>query len=215
MDISLNTELVDINSVFEHPENYQQHPDDQLDHIIRSIEENGVYRNIVVSKDNYILAGHGVRRALLKMGYNKIPVVRVNFMHDSSQARKLIVGDNEISHLSEVDNIQLIDLLKKINIDNNDLLGTGFTEGMLTNLALASLPESEINDAEMAREWVGLPLYETYKDEYYRKLTVIFKTEDDYNSFVSSLNLQRMTNETNSIWYPQRDKDDMKSVAFL
>ena len=50
-----------------HPDNYADHPADQIDHIKQSITLFGVYRNIVVSKDNYILAGHGVVEAARSM----------------------------------------------------------------------------------------------------------------------------------------------------
>ena len=43
-----------------HPRNYRDHPQDQIDHLIQSIRENGFYRNVVVANDNTILAGHGV-----------------------------------------------------------------------------------------------------------------------------------------------------------
>ena len=53
-------ETIDIEKLIPHPDNYKEHPDQQLDHIIRSIEDHGFYRNVVIAKDNTILAGHGV-----------------------------------------------------------------------------------------------------------------------------------------------------------
>jgi hypothetical protein len=40
-------QLKDIETLKPHPKNYKKHPEDQLKHICRSIEENGIYRNII------------------------------------------------------------------------------------------------------------------------------------------------------------------------
>lgn len=59
----LETKKIDISSLKPHPKNYRQHPEDQLAHLVRSIKQNGVYKNIVVSSDMTILAGHGIAEA--------------------------------------------------------------------------------------------------------------------------------------------------------
>ena len=43
--------LTDVSLLKPHPENYKKHPQDQLEHISKSIQENGIYRNIVISND--------------------------------------------------------------------------------------------------------------------------------------------------------------------
>ena len=213
-DNILVQEIIDIELLLEHPENYQKHPEDQLEHICKSIEENGLYRNIVISNDNYILAGHGVVQALRKMNYKLVPIVRVNLAHDDIRARKIMIGDNEISHMADVDNRQLVNLLKKINLDNDvDLLGTGFDKMMLANLAFVSFPENEINDKEMAKEWVDLPIYNAYKDSEYTQLIVHFATEEDFNKFMSILQID-IYKTTKYIWYPIRKRQDIKSIKF-
>ena len=37
-----------------HPKNYRSHPPAQLEHIKSSLEQHGVYRNVVVARDNTI-----------------------------------------------------------------------------------------------------------------------------------------------------------------
>jgi hypothetical protein len=54
------TELIAIKELKPHPRNYRSHPEDQLVHLVNSIKQHGFYRNVVVAKDNTILAGHGV-----------------------------------------------------------------------------------------------------------------------------------------------------------
>jgi hypothetical protein len=57
---SLPIELVPRGSVRPHPDNYRQHPPDQLAHIKASIKAHGIYRPLVVSSDDVVLAGHGL-----------------------------------------------------------------------------------------------------------------------------------------------------------
>src|SRR5688572_19601390 len=94
---------VSITELKPHPRNYREHPDDQLEHICRSIEQHGVYRNIVTASDLTILAGHGVVKAALKLGIKRLRIVRLPIDADSPQALKLLAGDNEIGKLAEVD----------------------------------------------------------------------------------------------------------------
>lgn len=49
------TEIVSIESLSPHPRNYRGHPEDQIEHLVQSIRENGCYRNIVVARDRSIL----------------------------------------------------------------------------------------------------------------------------------------------------------------
>tara|TARA_R100000734_G_C3272187_1_gene67914 strand:+ start:190 stop:717 length:528 start_codon:yes stop_codon:yes gene_type:complete len=152
-------QLVDINLIKPHPKNYKKHPQDQLEHICKSIRENGIYRNILIANDNIILAGHGVYEACKRMGFTKVPTLKINLNSSDPKAMKLLVSDNEIGHLAEIDQISLSETLKSI-MDNNTLLGTGYDEMMLSNLLFTTRPESEIKDFDAAAEWVGMPEYE-------------------------------------------------------
>ena len=97
-----------------HQENYKKHPQDQLEHISKSIQENGIYRNIVISNDNVILAGHGVFEACKRLGFVKVPTLKINISSSDPRAIKLLISDNEISHLAEIDQIKLSDHPYKI-----------------------------------------------------------------------------------------------------
>jgi hypothetical protein len=203
---------IDINSVKPHPENYKEHPDDQLEHIVKSIEVNGIYRNIVISKDKYILAGHGVIEACKKLKIDTIPVITMPFNHDDIRAKKLVVSDNEVSNLAFPDDRKLTELLKEINeIDTDGLLGTGFDESMLANLLYVTRPKSEIQDFDHASEWVGMPEFESQRNPL--KITMSFETEKDRKSFGKLLGLE-LTEKTKSLWYPLKERDDVLSVRF-
>ena len=95
----IKIEKVLVSGLKPHPKNYRKHPEDQIEHLTESIGEHGFYRNVVISKDGVILAGHGVVEAAKKMGLKEIPVVRLGVKSDDPRAIKVLVGDNEIGHL--------------------------------------------------------------------------------------------------------------------
>ena len=122
----MNIETIEVGKLKPHQRNYKEHPEQQLEHIIKSIEEHGFYRNIVIAKDNTILAGHGVVQASKLMGKQKVPVIRLDIDSDSTQALKVLTSDNEIGNLAMVDDRQLSEVLKDILDEELDLTGTGF-----------------------------------------------------------------------------------------
>ena len=204
----------DIEKLIPHPRNYRKHPEDQLKHIVKSIEEHGIYRNIIISKDNYILAGHGVIEACKLMGMKKVPCLCVDLNHNSEKAYKILVGDNEISHLGEIDDRALSDMLKDIkDSDLNGLLGTGYDEMMLANLVLVTRPASEIKDINEAREWVGMPDYQEGDDVI--KAIISFDSYEERDEIIKLLeikNARGADKKTCSFWYPDRENSDPSSL---
>lgn len=213
-------ETVIISKLKAHPRNYRQHPDDQLEHIIESIKEHGLYRNIVIARDGTILAGHGVVKAASKMGMEQVPVIRLDVDPDSPRALKVLTGDNEISHLGEIDDRMLTEILKEIkDVDIDGLLGTGFDEIMLANLVFVTRPESEIADFDAAAHWVGMPGYEAVKEPL--KVIVNFRNETDRIRFMQGINATvinkksgKQAGQTWSIWWPEKEKGDTFSLQF-
>lgn len=211
----LDAEKTSVEKLKPHPKNYREHPEDQLQHIIHSIKTHGLYRNIVVAKDYTILAGHGVIKACRKMGMTEVPVIRLDIEPDSTQAYKILTGDNEISRLAEVDDRELSEILKEIKIhDIDELLGTGYDPMMLANLSMVTRPASEIADINEAAEWVGMPDYEPKKDVY--KLILSFRNTEDRNQFVELYNMPsgKEASLSWSAWWPQREKEDIASLKY-
>lgn len=208
----IDLEEVQIADLKPHPRNYHQHPQDQLDHIAESLQENGLYRNVVISADGFILAGHGVVLAAEQRGFRTMIVCRLPVAHDSPAALKVLTGDNEIAHLGIVDDRALTGLLKEIkDTAEHGLLGTGYDEAMLAGLLFVTRPESEIADFDEAAEWAGMPEYEQQTQPI--KLIVSFETEDDRADFAEHLGV-RLGPKTKSMWWPPRGKDDVSSVRF-
>jgi len=200
---------VEISSLKPHPQNYNKHPEEQIEHLKHSLSEYGQFRNIVISADGYILAGHGIVQAAIELGIEKMKAIKIALKHDDVRALKILVLDNEVSHLREQDTRSLTEILKEISeSDVVEMLGTGYDEAMLAALAMASRPIDEIKNFDAAAEWAGMPEFEPYGKE--NIVTVRFRNDDDRKKF-SILIGQDITGKK-SIWYPAREIDDLDSV---
>lgn len=135
--IVYSAEVVPLDELRPHPENYRAHPDDQRRHLVGSIRRHGLYRNVVVARDSTILAGHGVVEAVREIGLAEIPVVRLDLAPDDPEALAVLTGDNEVARLALVDDRHLAALLRRVRETSPEhLLGTGFNaEGLDDELA--------------------------------------------------------------------------------
>lgn len=212
-------ELVDIELLKPHPQNYRKHVPDQMAHLVESIKKNGVYKNVVAASDLTILAGHGVWEACTIIGLKQVPVVRLNILPDDKRALKILTGDNEISNLGEVDDRLLSELLRDIAVSQEGLLGTGFDEQQLANLVFVTRHADEIKDANAAAEWVGLPGYQDKDDSKDNEPSIIirFETPEDRTRFVEKIQLQIREKRSERTWstiWPYQERNDLKSVRF-
>lgn len=211
-------EMVTISELTPHPKNYREHSEDQIEHLINSVKEHGFYRNVVIAKDSVILAGHGVVLACKKMGKKKIPVVRLNVPSDDPKALKVLTGDNEIGRLAGINDRALSELLKEIKeTDVDGLLGTGYDDQRLAALAFVTRPQSEIEDFDAAAEWAGADMPEFGGMAKTIKIVVLFRSQEDREAFyhmVDTEGLQPFTDQTRSLWWPPKEREDLASVKF-
>jgi hypothetical protein len=206
---------VPISDLKPHPRNYRTHPRDQISHLIQSIREHGIYRNVVVARDNTILAGHGVVQAATEMGWTMIPAIKLPVDPESTQALKVLAGDNGLGHLAENDDRMFTEILKQIrDEDTFGLIGTGYDDQMLAGLLFVTRPESEIKDIDEASQWVGMPDYEDGETKL--KIVISFRNEQDRKRFAETHGLKIGKKEQASwmTWWPFKERDDLSSVRF-
>jgi hypothetical protein len=201
--------LVAIGDLKEHPKNYRTHPEDQIEHLCKSITEHGMFRNVVIASDNTILAGHGIVKAAKKLGMNEVPVLKLNILPNDTKALKILTADNEISRMAEVDDRMLSELLKDVQ-GLDTLLGTGFDEKMLANLIFVTRPASEIANLNEASEWVGMPDFERAPEPI--KTIISFNNEADRSHVYTILGLPPPTKKTDSAWWPPKEREDLASI---
>ena len=144
-----STERVPIDEVKPHPRNYRDHPADQVDHIVASIQANGLYRNAIIAKDGTILAGHGLVLALRKMGAKTVPCLRLGLAPTDPRALRILTWDNEIARGGDIDDRKMTTILAEV-LDSDDLglLGTGFNEEQLRALLYLTRPAAEDDTGE-------------------------------------------------------------------
>jgi len=135
---SLMGDMVDATEVVPHQENANN---GDVDEIVSSMSRVGIYRPIIASRrTRRILAGHHVYEAMLREGFDKVPVKFVDV--DEDQERVILLGDNGIARRAWMDPALEIDLLKKVLTSAEEphwaLMGTGYDEAMVAALVQAS-----------------------------------------------------------------------------
>jgi hypothetical protein len=190
--------VVPVASLRPHERNYRRHPPEQLEHLVRSLEEHGVYRNVVVAEEGTILAGHGVVEAATAAGMEEIPVIRLAIDPASAQALKIVAGDNELGRLGEVDDRALTEILKEIRETNDGLLGTGFSDEQLANLLYVTRPATEIASFSEAQEWVGMPAFNGVDKPL--QIVVSFDSDEDREKFMALIGVERIFKKTRGTW---------------
>ena len=115
-------------------ENVRNHSEAQIKEMIRSLNQFGQTRAMVVDEQGNILVGNGLYMALKERGDSEADVYRITGLSDT-QKKKLILTDNKVYSLG-TDNYAVIDdFLKDITIDAGDFDIAGFDEDMLKSMA--------------------------------------------------------------------------------
>jgi hypothetical protein len=208
---------ISIQKLKKHPKNYRKHPPDQLEHIKNSIIQHGFYRNVVISSDFYILAGHGVTEAAIALGKQSVPCFQVPVQHTDPLALKILTGDNELGRFAEIDDRILSELLKEIK-DADSLLGTGYTQEALAALVFNTRPEHEIKNIDEAAAWVGMPAFSTLPEgvtshDDISKIVVTFYSPLARKDFADKLGIS-ITQDTKSVLWPPQQRAVLSALKF-
>jgi hypothetical protein len=211
-----DTKVLPIADLKVNPRNYLNHPDEEVAEIEASIKMHGLYRPVVVANDLTLLAGHGVVKTLIKMGYDYVEGVQKDYAPDDPRAIALLVGDNEIGRLAERDDRVMTDNVKFIKDATNQLGGTGFDEQRLMGVRMVSVPASELRNRGEAADWADMPEYVEQSPRL--KVVVFFPSTEDRDEFGKLLGVD-MSKVGNSglkqvLWWPHRVINDLKSVVF-
>lgn len=169
----MKTELVAIDTVRPLDRNPRRHPEKQLAELVKSIEQFGQYRPLVVDEDGLILAGNGLHTALKRAGVAKVSVYRMKGLTED-QKRKLVLADNKTGDLSnddfdvieamvrELDDYEVPgfdpDVLRGIIAEAEDVLTEADDYGRLDDRELDALRASQDDIAAAdAQATVGTP----------------------------------------------------------
>ena len=108
----LKIEYVNIDSIKPYKKNARKHSKESIDVIAESIKEFGMADAIAVWK-NIIVEGHGRLSACKKLGYDKVPIVRLDYLTDE-QRKAYTLAHNKTQEFSSWDFDLLPDELDSI-----------------------------------------------------------------------------------------------------
>jgi len=131
----LDTRSVRWSSLRPHPENAWN---GDTDAIRESVDANGVYRPVVVAREGTILAGHHLYYVLGEDGSDPmVDVVVIDCDPYSDKARRIMVADNRTASLGRYDDAAHLRLLDALRESDTGLLGTGYEDEDVDELAAA------------------------------------------------------------------------------
>ena len=105
--IKLEIEYLPITDLEPYINNTKKHPEKQIDQIVKSIKEYGMSDPIAIwGKNNEIVEGHGRLLALMKMGAETAPVIRLDHLTDE-QRRAYSLIHNKLTMNSGFDKQKL------------------------------------------------------------------------------------------------------------
>lgn len=126
------------------------HPDSAIDRLANSINEFGWTNPVLVSKDNYILAGHARLKAAQKAELKKIPIIRLPLSGDKALA--YMIADNKLQDMTDWDLPTLKDLLVDIDTGAFQIDITGFDESTISELIAQTKPVDEDEEDERVKD---------------------------------------------------------------
>lgn len=125
------TEVVDIDSIQQHPQNPRIGDEEKIK---KSIHYHGQYRAIGVSEDNFILFGNHTWLGMKLDGKTRVLIHRLPFKHDDPQALKILLVDNRASDGSDYDLGILRIILEDVRLTEDELEGTLYDDDFLLKL---------------------------------------------------------------------------------
>jgi ParB-like chromosome segregation protein Spo0J len=138
------SDLIKISKLKEHPKNPRVHTSEQIQKIASSIQGNGWGRPIIISKDYYILAGHGAVQAALKLKRMEVPYkyLEPQRNHDEPEAIAYMIADNKTTDESDWNYGKLDIVFDDLKLKGFDMELTGFDDTSL-NLSDQEIPNEE------------------------------------------------------------------------
>lgn len=109
----MKLEVVKINDLKPLEKNVRKHNDKQIDELIKSVEQFGQTRAIVIDENNNILIGNGLYYALLKMNRDEVQCYRKTGLSEIEK-KKLILSDNKIYGLGADDYEEINNYIQEI-----------------------------------------------------------------------------------------------------
>ena len=149
--LGLRVETISISSLFPYPNNPRTHSKPQIRRIADSLTQFGWTNPVLADNRGNILAGHGRVAAAKLLGFDSVPVIRIESMSDAEK-RAYIIADNRLAERAGWDQ-ELLAIELQFLIDEDldfEVELTGFDTGEIDLLLT--------HDSEDAEEPPAVPL---------------------------------------------------------
>lgn len=139
---------IDINEITPYEGNAKIHTREQVEQIMKSIEEFGMNDPIAVyGEDNLIIEGHGRLEALKELGYTEVPCIRLDHLTEEQRKAYTLIH-NKLTMNTGFDLELLTEELE--NIINIDMSNFGFEA--LENIDIDDFFEEKMEEPEEEKE---------------------------------------------------------------
>lgn len=139
---NLEVEYVAIDTIYPNPENINVHSSKSIEKIRNSIEAFGLNTPLGVH-NNYVIVGNGRYEALIQLGHEFVPIVRLDHL-TPDQVVAYGIADNKTADESFLDSGLLKSALHSLEITGFDLDPIGFDASELDDIL--NMEEIEVKD---------------------------------------------------------------------
>jgi ParB-like chromosome segregation protein Spo0J len=123
---NLRIENVKINSLQFDPTNARKHSPKNIEAIEGSLKLFGQRKPIIVTPDNFVIAGNGTLQAALNLGWEEISISRTPVGWDYEKIKAYALADNRTAELAEWDSQILKEQLLELDANGWELSEFGF-----------------------------------------------------------------------------------------
>jgi hypothetical protein len=127
--------MVAIGDLYPHPQNPNEHPEEQLSYFRAILAYQGWRRPITVSKrSGFVVKGHGALMTARSVGETHVPVDFQDYPDEAAELADM-VADNQLAKLSQMNTGKLLEITTGLAaLPNFDLQLTGFSQVQLLEI---------------------------------------------------------------------------------
>jgi hypothetical protein len=140
-------------------------------------------------------------------GRQIVSVIRDDIEPGSPEAIALGIEDNESASKSYAPDI---DVLAALAAGDRSILSALRAEDKVFNSMVEHMTPQQI---DYEKEWEGMPQFEQEDLSAMKSVIVHFATQADVDAF-SGLVGQTVTEKTKSLWYPKKERADLKALEY-
>ena len=136
----MKIEEIAVDRIQAYENNAKEHPETQIVQIMESIGEFGFNDPIAIDENDTIIEGHGRYEAIKRLGWNKVPVIRLKHL-DEKKRKAYIIAHNKLTLNTGFDMEKLTEELKFLKSQDYDITHTGFELDELDAILNVENPE--------------------------------------------------------------------------